>query len=179
MEVVERGYYPAGGGLVRLKVGPSPPVPVRIGTGGSSGIRSCSSGLPEHVAERQAARAASVLAEVTDSDFPVSIHRTRGTGIGSSCTVWTGAKGSSALGKIGLRAEKVGEMAARSLIEEMEKGGETDPHLADQLLLYLGRHGGAYTTSSLTLHAKTVCWLLEQFGFPVYIAEGPPVEFSV
>jgi RNA 3'-terminal phosphate cyclase (ATP) len=179
VEVQKRGYYPAGGGLVRVKVVSSVLEPIRIRTGGSSGIRSCSSGLPSHVAERQAARAVFVLAEASQEDFTVSIHRTSGSGTGSSCTVWKGAKGSSALGKIGIRAEKIGEMAALGLLEELEKGGETDQHLADQLLMYLGRYGGAYTTSSLTLHARTVCWLLDQFGFPVRIMEGNIVEFSV
>jgi RNA 3'-terminal phosphate cyclase (ATP) len=178
VEVLNRGYYPGGGGLVRLLVVSSAPEPVRIRTRGSSGIRSCSSGLPAHVAERQAARAFSVLAESLQENFPVSIHRTDGPGTGSSCTIWKGAKGSSSLGRIGIKAERVGEIAALGLIEEAQKEGDTDPYLSDQLLMYVGRYGGGYTTSSLTLHAKTVCWILDRFGFPVRITEGPPVKFS-
>jgi RNA 3'-terminal phosphate cyclase (ATP) len=178
VKVIRRGYYPAGGGLVQVQVFPSEPEPVRIRVMNSSGIRSCSSGLPEHVAKRQADSAASVLAKATGENFPVSIRRAGGPGTGSSCTAWKGAKGASALGRIGLPAEKVGETVALDLLEELGKQGECDRYLGDQLLLYLGRYGGAYTTSSLTLHAQTVCWVLDQFGFPVRIREGRAVEFS-
>jgi RNA 3'-terminal phosphate cyclase (ATP) len=178
VDVKRRGYYPAGGGMVRVQVFPSKPEPIRIRIRNSSGIRSCSSGLPEHVAKRQAASAASFLEKATGENFPVSIQWSGGQGTGSSCTVWKGAKGSSALGRIGFPAEKVGESAARGLLEELGEQGETDQYLGDQLLIYLGRYGGAYTTSFLTLHAQTVCWILDQFGFPVRIRKGRPVEFS-
>jgi RNA 3'-terminal phosphate cyclase (ATP) len=108
----------------------------------------------------------------------VTIDRTEGPGKGSSCTVWKEARGSSALGRIGLPAEKVGEAAARGLLDEMCEGGETDRYLGDQLLPYLGRYGGSYTCCHLTLHAQTVSWILDEFGFPVRIKEGHPVEFS-
>jgi RNA 3'-terminal phosphate cyclase (ATP) len=176
--VSRRGYYPAGGGLVRVEVSPGEPGPLRISSRGSSGIRSCSSGLPEHVADRQAAAALAVISGAAGEEFPVTIDRTDGPGKGSSCTVWKEAWGSSALGRIGLPAEKVGEAAARGFLDEMCEGGETDRYLGDQLLPYLGRYGGSYTCGHLTLHARTVSWILDEFGFPVRIKEGYPVEFS-
>jgi RNA 3'-terminal phosphate cyclase (ATP) len=176
--VRRRGYYPVGGGLVRVEVSLGEPGPVRIRPGGSSGIRSCSSGLPEHVADRQAAAALSVISGATGEEFPVTIDRTGGPGKGSSCTVWKEARGSAARGRIGLPAEKVGEAAARGLLDEISEGGETDRYLGDQLLLYLGRYGGSYTCGGLTLHARTISWILDEFGFPVHIKEGHPVEFS-
>jgi RNA 3'-terminal phosphate cyclase (ATP) len=177
VEVRQRGYYPAGGGLVRMRVIPSEPEPVRVGARDSSGIRSCSSSLPGHVTERQAASAASVLARYGEK-FPVSIQRTEGPGTGSSCTIWKGAKGSSALGRIGLPAEKVGETAALGFLEELHACGETDRYLCDQLLVYLGQYGGSFTTGFLTLHARTVCWILDQFGFPIRVGGNGVVEFS-
>jgi RNA 3'-terminal phosphate cyclase (ATP) len=176
--VRRRGYYPLGGGLVRVEVSPGKPGPLRIRPKESSGIRSCSSGLPEHVADRQAAAALSVISGATGEEFPVTIDRANGPGKGSSCTVWKEARGSAALGRIGLPAEKVGEAAARGLLDEMCEGGETDRYLGDQLLLYLGRYGGSYTCGQLTLHARTLSWILGEFGFPVQIKEGNPVEFS-
>ncbi|NTV00179.1 MAG: RNA 3'-phosphate cyclase [Methanoregulaceae archaeon] len=176
--VRRRGYYPAGGGMVRVEVFPGERGPLRIRPRLSSGIRSCSSGLPEHVADRQAAAAFSVISRATGEEFPVTIDRTDGPGKGSSCTVWKEARGSSALGRIGLPAEKVGQAAARGLLDEMGEGGETDGYLGDQLLPYLGRYGGSYTCGHLTLHARTVRWILDEFGFPVQIKEGHPVEFS-
>jgi RNA 3'-terminal phosphate cyclase (ATP) len=173
-----RGYYPIGGGMVRVEVSPGEPGPLRIRSGGSSGIRSCSSGLPKHVADRQAATALAVVSDALGEKFPVTIDRTEGPGKGSSCTVWKEAMGSAALGRIGVPAEKVGETAARGLLDEMCEGGETDRYLGDQLLLYLGRYGGYYTCGHQTLHARTIRWILDEFGFPVQIKEGHPVEFS-
>jgi RNA 3'-terminal phosphate cyclase (ATP) len=178
VEVRRRGYYPAGGGVVRVEVSPGEPRPVRIRPRGSSGICSCSSGLPEHVAARQAASASSVISDATGEEFPVTISRAEGPGTGSSCTVWKEARGSSALGRIGLPAEKVGQAAARGLLDELRRGGEVDRYLGDQLLLYLGRYGGLYSCGVLTLHARTLLWILEEFGLPVRVKEGQTVEFS-
>jgi RNA 3'-terminal phosphate cyclase (ATP) len=176
--VVKRGYYPAGGGIVRVTVKPADPAPVAIKKDNSFGIRSCSSGLPPHVAERQAAHAVLLLGKVLGDDIPVEIQRSEGLSKGSSCTVWCGAKGASALGRPGLPAEKVGEAAATALISELATMGEVDTHLSDQLLIYLACYGGAYTASEYTLHARTMCWLLSLFGLAIRVREGQGVGFS-
>ncbi len=49
----------------------------------------------------------------------------------------------------------------------MEQPGTVDVYLADQLLVYLATYGGTYSTHTLSLHAETVCWLLEEFGYPI------------
>ena len=176
--VMKRGYYPAGGGVVRVKVQPADPAPIDIKKDMSCGIRSCSSGLPSHVAERQASRAHLLLGRTLGRDLPVEILRSEGPSIGSSCTVWCGAKGASSLGRPGLPAESVGEAAATNLIREIRSPGEVDSHLSDQLLLYLARYGGCYTASEYTLHARTMCWLLSLFGFEIQVRQGKEVAFS-
>ncbi len=178
IDIMRRGYYPAGGGQVRVTAESSPPSPLRIGRTGTSGIRSCSSNLPAHVAERQAASALAFLAGKTGEEYPVTIQRSEGPGPGSSCTVWKGSMGSCAIGKRGLPAEDVGMMAASGLLTEIEQGGDVDLHLSDQLLFYLARAGGSYAASRFTLHAKTMCWLLSLFGMPVEIRNRGMVEFS-
>jgi RNA 3'-terminal phosphate cyclase (ATP) len=176
--VKKRGYYPAGGGIVRVAVKPADPEPVIIKKDTSRGIRSCSSGLPPHVAERQAARAVLLLGGVLGGNIPVEIQRSEGLSKGSSCTVWCGAKGASSLGRPGLPAEKVGEAAATGLISEIAAPGQVDSHMSDQLLIYLACYGGAYTASEYTLHARTMCWLLSRFGFEIRVREGREVSFS-
>lgn len=178
IDIMRRGYYPGGGGRVRITAESIPPSPIRIGRTGSSGIRSCSTNLPFHVAERQAASAQAFLAGKTGEVYPVSIQRSEGPGPGSSCTVWKGSQGSCAIGKRGLPAEDVGMMAASGLITGIEQGGDVDLHLSDQLLFYLARAGGSYTAFRFTLHAKTLCWLLSLFGMPLEIRETGMVEFS-
>ena len=180
IEVLERGYYPRGGGQVRVRVEPCRMDPIVIPEGeGRCGIVSCSSGLPEHVVERQAAAARALLEQ--DLGFPCTAtldHREGGPGVGSSITVWSGAKGAVALGKRGLPAEKVGRTAALALVEECRGPGTVDIHLADQLLIYLACYGGTYSTHTLSMHARTACWLLGEFGYPVRCRENDLVEFS-
>lgn len=176
--VIRRGYYPVGGGLVRVRVEPADPAPLSIQKGGATGIRSCSSGLPPHVAERQASHALQLLGRTLGQDILVEIQRSSGLGKGSSCTAWYGAKGASSLGRPGLPAESVGETAAMELLREIRGPGEVDSHLSDQLLIYLARYGGSYTASEYTLHARTMCWLLSLFGFAISVRQGKEVAFS-
>lgn len=178
IEVRRRGYYPAGGGDVRVTAEPAQPAPVQVTRDGTRGIRSCSSGLPGHVTRRQAAHAAEVLSLGAGADFPAEIRLSDGPSRGSSCTVWCGAKGCCSFGRPGLPAEAVGEAAARCLLAELAGTWDVDAHLSDQLLIYLARYGGSYSAAACTLHARTLCRLLDQFGFPVTVSIGDEVTFS-
>jgi RNA 3'-terminal phosphate cyclase (ATP) len=179
ISILQRGYYPQGGGLVRVTVEPSELSPLRLtGKGGDSGIVSSSSNLPDHVATRQAESARKRLLNVLDIDLPIQLDRRSGISTGSSCTAWMQTKGGIALGKRGLPAEKVGEMAADALIDAVQKGGAVDRYLADQLMVYLAQYGGSFSVNELTLHTRTMHWLLAEFGFRVEIHEGDTVEVS-
>jgi RNA 3'-terminal phosphate cyclase (ATP) len=179
-EVLKRGYYPEGGGEVRVTVEAARLAPIAIPDGkpGSCGIVSCSSNLPDHVAERQAGAARRLLAERLGAPCEVRLDRRKEASTGSSCTVWAGAKGACTLGKRGLPADRVGEMAARALLGEFAKGGQVDTHLADQLLIFLAIAGGRFTAPACSLHAATMCWLLERFGYKVHSRTNGVVEFS-
>ena len=177
---MRRGYYPVGGGMARVRVEASCPGLIAIlAEEDSCGLVSCSANLPAHVAERQAAAARELLELRAGLSCTAEIDsRGRGLSVGSSITVWKGAKGAVALGRRGLPAEEVGRAAARALLEECRAPGVVDVHLADQLLIYLACYGGEYTTHTLSMHAKTACWLLESFGYPVRCRENDTVEFS-
>ncbi|MBP2146357.1 RNA 3'-terminal phosphate cyclase (ATP) [Methanofollis sp. W23] len=173
-EVLNRGYFPRGGGRVRVTVEPSTLHPLDLdAVPPHRGIVSCSQALPEHVAERQATAAVALL-----HDYPVEIVRTAGPGTGTSVTTWCGTKGGVALGRRGLPAEKVGRTAARELLAALEAPGQVDIHLADQLLVYLALSGGRYTAPSLSSHAATTCALLARFGHEVTVSGTSPVVFS-
>ncbi|MCQ1538733.1 RNA 3'-phosphate cyclase [Methanocalculus taiwanensis] len=172
LEILVRGYYPEGGGRVRVVVEPSRIAPLGTFIPAGSGIVSASSGLPDHVATRQADAAASVA-----GDLPIHIVRQKGSSIGSSCTVFSGGHGGSALGKQGLPAEAVGRMAAESFLQG--RSFDLDPHACDQLLPYLALYGGSIGTTKLTSHAMTMISLLGHFGYPISIAsQGDCVEVS-
>jgi RNA 3'-terminal phosphate cyclase (ATP) len=180
-EILKRGYYPEGGGEVRVTVEASRLTPLAFSDGKpeSCGIISCSSNLPDHVAERQAEAARRLLAGRLGVPCEVRLDRRKGASAGSSCTAWAGAKGACSFGKRGLPADRVGEMAARALLDEFAKGGQVDTHLADQLLVFLALSGGRYTAPACSLHAATMCWLLERFGYRVHSRTNGVVEFSV
>ncbi len=182
IRVLQRGYYPAGGGLVEAVVRASALNRIRLmEVPDEQGICSCSSNLPDHVTERQGSSAQGILHRATGEIFEVAYDRRKGPSTGSSITVWRGFKGASALGRRGLPAERVGEAAAAALISELSHAGTVDEHLADQLLIYIGQYGGSLTTSQKTHHAETMCWLLGLFGYQLDMHEGehvPLVEFS-
>ncbi|HVN66693.1 MAG TPA: RNA 3'-terminal phosphate cyclase [Methanomicrobiales archaeon] len=179
-EILKRGYYPEGGGEVRVSVGASRLSPLSFPgeSPGSCGIISCSSNLPDHVAERQAGAAQRFLEGKLGVPCEVRLDRRRGISTGTSCTVWAGTKGGISLGKRGLPADRVGELAARALLEEISGGGEVDSHLADQLLIFTAIYGGRFTAPACSLHAATMCWLLERFGYKVHSRTNGVVEFS-
>ncbi len=179
--VLERGYYPRGGGRVHVRVEPGRPGPITIPEEEDEGcgLVSCSAGLPGHVTERQAAAARDLIGSDLGLTCATALDpREGGASTGSSVTVWSGAKGAVALGRRGLPAEEVGRTAARALIAECRSPGTVDVHLADQLLVYLACYGGEYSTHTLSMHAKTACRILLEFGYRIRCRENDIVEFS-
>jgi len=122
------------------------------------------------VVQRQAASAGKRLCEHGYESRileEVNDHPSTGSGITLGC----GAVGGIALGKPGLKAEKVGEMAANAIIDELRSGAGVDEFLADQLIPYLAlAGGGSFTTRLISLHTKTNIWVTEQFL---------PVKFNI
>jgi RNA 3'-terminal phosphate cyclase (ATP) len=180
MQILRRGYYPEGGGEVRIDVKRKHLSPIRpiSDIRGPVCILSCSSHLPDHVAGRQASAAEAIVASGSKEECRILFDRRAGPGTGSSCTVWKGAKGGLALGRRGVPAESVGEMAARSYVTRKQEPGSVDCHLSDQLLVPLALFGGSFTAAKMTTHAETICWLLAQFGYRVKCHTGMVTEYS-
>ncbi|WP_406660283.1 RNA 3'-terminal phosphate cyclase [Methanolobus sp. ZRKC3] len=163
IQVVGRGYYPVGNGLVKMEIEPSKlkghdfeKVSEKV-----SGISHCSN-LPEHVAERQASSAAEIL---QDAGFECDVETecTDYISTGSGITLWSGLAGSVSLGKRGLPAEKVGAKAAMDMLGNLKSKAAVDEHLSDQLIPFLGLAGeGSLTTGKLSGHSRTNIWLTEQ-----------------
>ncbi|MDI6888853.1 MAG: RNA 3'-terminal phosphate cyclase [Methanocellales archaeon] len=166
VEVVRRGYYPRGRGLVKATIRPSklrgivftPPEEILI-----KGI-SHSSRLPEHVALRQATSARQILSGAGyDASISAEIKNYESTG--SGITLWCDNIGGCAIGERGKPAEEVGREAAEPLLMELSSGASVDVHLADQLIPYMALAEGksSVTTRELTVHTKTNIWVVEQF----------------
>ncbi len=173
---VEPGFYPRGGGRVRVVVRPGPPEPADfVPRGELLGIRATSiatEGLRgARVAERQLEGVRELLDPQEEEARYVRSPST-GTAVHLTARYESARLGASALGKRGKPAEKVGREAARSLQAEMESGAALDQHMTDQILPYLALADGRsrVSISRTTDHCRTNMWVVRQFL---------PVDFSV
>jgi RNA 3'-terminal phosphate cyclase (ATP) len=172
------GWYPRGGGEIRLALHPSPPLHgVEWRTPpASAAFRaiSAASRLPEHVARRQAARLQARLGP----QLPVELQAAGGQDPGSLVFIWGPRAGFAALGARGKPAEQVADEAADAYLTFRQRQAAVDRHLADQLVLYLAQAQGpsVLVTSEITSHLLTNLWVIEQFLGPVFKVQGNPGE---
>jgi len=169
LEIVRRGHYPKGGGLVRFSTqGPSMLQPLTSDKQGPvSRIHGIShaTALPRHVAERQAASAKKSLEDAKllspSIDIEVTDDRRQlgpGSGIVLSAQTQNGnILGSDALGERGRPAEDVGLTAGKILVEEAQSGACLDRHMGDMIVPYLVLAEGIseLSISRATQHTKT------------------------
>jgi RNA 3'-phosphate cyclase len=194
VETKKRGYYPRGGGQVTATLSPiyqlTPllleevkEIPV------ITGISHCGS-LPRHVAERQAKAARSTLLEKDYKVQQIEIAHEENTfspGSGISLKAANNSRrliGADALGRRGLKAEKVGENAAKSLLKELETTASVDRYQADMLIPYLALANGnsSISITSLTMHVVTNIHVVEQFSDVKFDVQGEvdsPAKISV
>ena len=180
VDIVRRGFYPRGGGEVRVAVraqGALRPI-VRMERGALERIRGLvySCRLPAHVPERISRAAASILKR---AGYDASIEGDLDTPSGGpGCGIILLAEceramlAADALGEIRKSAEKVGEEAAQRLVEEIESGAAVDGHLADQLAVWaaLAQGESRYLASRATAHLKSAAAVTEEMlgaGFTI------------
>jgi RNA 3'-terminal phosphate cyclase (ATP) len=181
LELVSRGYYPKGGGLIRVHAAPS-----KLEGREFSAITDCvvegishCQNLPRNVAERQAKSAKKVL-ELEGWKAEIDIEVRRGFSTGSGITLWCGYKGGNALGEKGKRAEKVGEEAARNILGELQSDSAFDQHLADQMMPFcaVAKGNSRYTTTAVTLHQKSNAYVINEFLGDVIEIEGNEIRIK-
>lgn len=166
-----RGYYPRGGGEVRVATRPGALVPLRAEAAGRlralEGIAHVAH-LPGHIAERMR-RAA--LAHLESCGVAPAIEvRVLGdaeaTGQGGAVVLWAetgaGVLGAARVAERGVPAERLGEAAALELASDLAAGVALDVHAADQVLVYLAlaRGPSLFTARQWSSHAATTAWLI-------------------
>nr|WP_321496926.1 RNA 3'-terminal phosphate cyclase [uncultured Methanolobus sp.] len=189
INLIERGYYPQGGGVAEIEITPSYLKGFYYAYENKSensiihGVSHCSR-LPEHVAKRQAESAIRILGEIgKEADIGITSDNFRSTG--SGITLWSGLCGSVSIGKKGLPAEKVGEHAAKEMLDELLFGAEVDVHVADQLIPYMGLAGeGSFTVREVSKHCLTNIHITEKmldvrFSINQDKEKKGPVEIAV
>jgi RNA 3'-terminal phosphate cyclase (ATP) len=182
LEIMRWGFYPAGGGEVRVRIAGSggPLRALRLMEPGAlvkvQGTAAAMN-LPAHIAQRMASRALNVLAD-GGIVSQVQARRLRGSGPGAGLFLIaeyeSASEGFSALGRKGLPSEQVADSACRELLDHHHSGQAVGPHLADQLLLPLAlAEGESYAaTSQVSQHLLTNAWVVNQFLGPVVSVEG-------
>lgn len=166
IEVVKRGYYPKGGGIVKATIQPcrSPAASEFLnGRYVEPRMTSVCSELPKHVAERQIASALVALEKAGIKCGSYSASYESALSPGTSMLVYSVSDfggpyvGGDSIGERGKRAEEVGQEAASRFIESALSGVAVDPFLADMLVLplCLAKGRSAYRTARATGHLHT------------------------
>lgn len=173
LNIVSRGYFPKGNGCVGFHSRPSkslrainlskPKNVFRIK------IFCHSRGLPKEVASTMAKVAKKGL-EHTGLEIIVSIdatdsHESTGCGIeifgeSNNCPAY-----SNALGKKGLPAEKVAQVAVHDFLEELHSGTGVDVHTSDQLIPFMALAKGKsiFSVRIISHHLQKSIEITEQF----------------
>ncbi len=164
------GFYPAGGGRVRVRIEPSsvlsPLSLVERGCVLRVGATAVVAKLPKHIAERELTTLRRMLDMSPESLTLLELADAPGPGnvvmVEVVCEqiteVFTG------FGRRGVPAETVGEEVGQRARHYLDAGVPVGEHLADQLLLPLCVAGqGAFRTVELSLHARTNLEVIRHF----------------
>ncbi|MCM8781403.1 MAG: RNA 3'-terminal phosphate cyclase [Candidatus Omnitrophica bacterium] len=174
LEILRRGYYPKGGGEVKVEIEKiTHPTDIVLERQGKitqiKGISIASKPLKErNVCQRQIDSAKRILlqrypvpmqieemyVDTLSLGLELNLYAYTDTG----CILWSDSRGEQKK-----TAEEVGLQAATKLINQIDSGAAVDLHLADNLIPWLALLGGKIKTSEVTLHTQTNIWICELF----------------
>ena len=175
VELIRRGHYPRGGGVVvfTVKDPPGKLNSIKIMDRGRlkwfEGV-SHAARLPRHVAERQCRAAVEkILNEYPDIPVNIKIEETNNTlGSASGVALWSVCEksvlGADSLGRRGKPAEIVGNEAAEKLIEDLSTRSVFDRYMSDMVipLLALASGESIVTGSCLSNHVITNMYVVKK-----------------
>ncbi|KAG5645038.1 hypothetical protein DXG03_007217 [Asterophora parasitica] len=184
LEIARRGYFPRGGGEVRVGVGPlvgtqlSAARVLERGRVRHVGGIAHFAGLPASVGREMVLGARRGLGELRflneEGEVPsvdIQCRREDTTGAGSGIVLWAeleggGVIGGSAVGTKATQPHEVGRTAAEELLRGLRGGGCVDEWLQDQIIVFMAlAHGTSEIKCAkgpLELHTHTAIWLAEQ-----------------
>ena len=170
IELIRPGFYPAGGGCVRVRIAPAKRL-ARLELESRGEIvhrlaRAVVANLPYTIAQREVQ---TVGAELEWGEECLQAHTLTGS-IGPGNAVFVVVESEhvtdvfSAFGARGVRAEAVAHDAAKQARRYINSGAAVGEHLADQLLLPLALgEGGTFTTTPLSSHSTTNIDVIQHF----------------
>jgi RNA 3'-terminal phosphate cyclase (ATP) len=177
LEVKKTGFYPKGGGELRLETGDYAMGEFKLLERGKlerfEVYSKASTDLEENsVAERQADEAAKKLkknfvSEEVEKNFEYVESSSTGSALLIKAVYENSITGFDALGEKGKRSEKVAEEAFQDFTEFHESEAAVDEYMADQLMVFAAIAGGVYTAPEITSHIRSNSYVIEKFGFDV------------
>ncbi len=178
MAVLKFGFYPIGGGEIDVKI-KSQLVPLKSiniperGKIQKIAIVSSVANLPLSIAERQRNKALQrfQISQPTFAGFQIQSQAKEVPSPGRGTFVFIMAEfekiraGFIGLGAKGKRAEAVADEAVDEFLQYFNRSGALDPHLSDQMVLYMALADGesSFTTTRITNHLLTNIWIIEKF----------------
>lgn len=178
LEIIERGFYPIGGGHVKVSMDPIGHIrPLNLDDMGEL-KRVYGTCFVQHLSDRIGTDMMDGCRKVFDQKFDIDLTMTRtdGTSRGSGMVLVAeyenGLLSSNVLSSKGHSSQQSGLDAASDLLQEMTAGSTVDIHTADQLLPYMAMADGisTFTVSRISKHLLSQMDTLESFL---------DVEFSV
>jgi RNA 3'-terminal phosphate cyclase (ATP) len=179
LELVRPGFYPAGGGKIRVQILPAK----RLGRlelqNRGEIVRRCVRAVVANLRYSIAEREVRVVAEELGwSDDCLEARTLTGSaGPGNAVSVIVGCENVTdvftAFGERSVSAERVAANAAKEARRYMNSNAAVGEHLADQLLLPLALgDGGSFTTTPLSSHATTNIETIRRFiDRPIVVEE--------
>lgn len=172
LRIIRWGWFPRGQGRIEVNIEPSSALqPFSWKSRGElqrhKGLSTVSN-LPLSIAQRETRRLSQRLKE---KGFPAQMEIIQAPSVGKGTSLLLVAEfrgifaGFEGLGERGKRAEEVADEVADAFFSFMDGDGAVDPHLADQLIIYMALAEGesSFTTSRITQHLLTNIWVVEKF----------------
>ncbi len=170
-KIIDRGFYPQGGGRVIATLDPIGGIkPLNLDSLGDlvavRGTCFCQR-LPEWIPKEMMASCSEAFKPYADVEFEVQTTEgsSQGAGLVLVAEYENGMLGSNALSSRGHPPDKCGRDAANDLIREMTSGSTMDIHTADQLLPYMAmsRECSSFSVSRISRHLLSQMDTLESF----------------
>ena len=173
-QLLNRGYYPRGGGEATIIVNPCEKLkPLKLTNQeeftqiqGNINISNLADNITTRIKH-------TIIKNFLKNNFNVSISIDKKTSLspGVGATLWASSKktvlGSSVIGEKSMSSEELGQSVAINLLKEIQSGATLDVHSFDQILpfMVLAKKNGKSLCriSKLSNHASTSIWLAKKF----------------
>ncbi|AFK18129.1 RNA 3'-terminal phosphate cyclase [Haloferax mediterranei ATCC 33500] len=181
VNVSRRGFYPAGGGKLAVRINPAKPKSldllhcpqldeIHVYSVASEALSDASVGERQVEGVRDALAGADIEAPVRSSVSAVE-STSPGTAVVVVARSGDIVAGFDAYGERGVPAEAVGEKAAESFLDWYRGDAPVDHHMADQLLVWVALVGGRVRIPEVTEHVRTNLDVIRAFGYEVDVRD--------